>query len=116
MRAPVEPKPLRDVVVGALRDVLVLVDVLVLGDERLVSGTEVEDVVDVPVREKIGRGHTLLFELLLVRVQVDRLLEPVDDDHERWGGHGSRSRAPGNAGAAAGLPCGMQSGGGLVKA
>ena len=70
----VEPKPLRVVVVGALRDVLVLVDVLVLGDERLVSGTEVEDVVDVPVRENTGRGHTLLFELLLVRVQVDRLL------------------------------------------
>ena len=62
----VEPKPLRDVVVGALRDVLVLVD------ERLVSGTEVEDAVDVPVREKTGRGHTLLFELLLVRVQLDR--------------------------------------------
>ena len=67
-----EPKPLRVVVVGALRDVLVLVDVLVLGDERLVSGTEVEDVADVPVRENTGRGHTLLLELLLVRVQVDR--------------------------------------------
>ena len=62
----VEPKPLRDVVAGALRDVVVLVD------ERLVRGTEVEDAVDVAVREKTGRGHTLLFELLLVRVQLDR--------------------------------------------
>jgi hypothetical protein len=46
--------------------------VLVLVDERLVRGTEVEDAVDVLVREKTGRGHTLLFELLLVRVQLDR--------------------------------------------
>jgi hypothetical protein len=67
-----EPKPLRVVVVGALRDVLVLVDGLVLGDERLVSGTEADCVADVLERENTGRGQTLLLLLVLVRVQVER--------------------------------------------
>ena len=48
-----------------LRDVLLLV----LVEERLVSGTDV-DVVVLLLREKIGQP---VFELL-VRVQVDRLL------------------------------------------
>jgi hypothetical protein len=60
-------------VVAALRDVLVLVD------ERPLSGTEFEAVADVPPREKIGHGQTLL--LLLVRVQEDRYPEPDDDPH-----------------------------------
>jgi len=41
-------------------------------DDRLLSGTEFEAVADVPLREKIGRGQTLLLVLLLVRVQEDR--------------------------------------------
>ena len=67
MELPVEPNPLR-VVVAALRDVLVLVPA-----DRPLSGTEPDGVADVPVREKIGRGQTLLLLLLLlVRVQPDR--------------------------------------------
>jgi hypothetical protein len=61
----VDPNPLRVVVVVVLRGVLVLVEV------RPVSGTELEGVADVPVREKIGRGQALLLVLLLVHVQPD---------------------------------------------
>ena len=79
---------------------VVLRDVLV--DDRLVSGTELDGVAEVPVREKIGRGQTLLEVLLLVRVQLDLEPEP-DDDHARGGGHGSAPGVPG-ATVAAGLP------------
>ena len=97
---------------------LELRDVLVLVEDRLVSGTEVEGVADVLVRENIGRCHVPLQVLLLVRVQRGPVAVAVDDDHERRGGHGSAAGTPGVAGAtvAAGLPCGMQFGGGRVMA
>jgi hypothetical protein len=60
----VEPNPPRVVVVVALREV---VDV----ELRLLSGTEVDRVAEVDVREKIGRDQWLLL-LLLVRVHDER--------------------------------------------
>ena len=84
--------------------------------DRLLNGTEVEEVADVPLREKIGHRLPLL-PLLLVRVQLERDEVVPEEDHERRGGQGSCPGTPGVTGpAAAGLPCGKQFGGGLVKA
>lgn len=79
-------------------------------DERLVSGTLVEDAADVDWREKIGRVQRLLLRSLDVedheRYELDEL-EP--EDEVRCGGQGSGAGLPGIAGAvSAGLPCGTQ--------
>ncbi len=85
--------------------------------DRLLSGTEVEAVAEVPLREKIGHKLPLLLLLLLVRVQLERDEVVPEEDHVRRGGQGSAPGTPGVTGpaAAAGL-CGTQFGGGLVMA